>query len=122
MDIQELSKWVDEQVFAKTGEHLTSLQKSILEGVLNYQNYPKIVANIDDSYGYNYVKEEGAKLWRLLSDVFEEDIKQSNVRSILENKASSTIYNFVNSLNSNNISNSNFNICGENTKHSDNNY
>ena len=122
MDIQELSKWVDEQVFTKTGEHLTSLQKSILEGVLNYRNYPKIVANIDDSYGYNYVKEEGAKLWRLLSDVFEEDIKQSNVRSILENKASSTIYNFFNSLNSNNISNSNFNICGENTKHSDNNY
>ncbi|MFN7639912.1 MAG: ATP-binding protein [Pseudanabaena sp.] len=122
MDIQELSKCVDEQVFTKTGEHLTSLQKSILEGVLNYRNYPKIVANIDDSYGYNYVKEEGAKLWRLLSDVFEEDIKQSNVRSILENKASSTIYNFFNYLNSNNISNSNFNICGENTKHSDNNY
>ena len=121
MDIQELSKWTDEQVFAKTGEHLSSLQKSILEGVLNYQNYPKIVANIDGSYSYNFVKEEGAKLWRLLSDVFEENIKQSNVRSILENKASSTIYNFVNSLNSNNISNSNVNICGENTKRSENN-
>ncbi|GCL60784.1 AAA family ATPase [Microcystis aeruginosa] len=121
MDIQELSKWTDEQVFAKTGEHLSSLQKSILEGVLNYQNYPKIVANIDGSYSYNFVKEEGSKLWRLLSDVFEENIKQSNVRSILENKASSTIYNFVNSLNSNNISNSNVNICGENTKRSENN-
>ncbi|AOC51377.1 High-affnity carbon uptake protein Hat/HatR [Microcystis aeruginosa NIES-2481] len=125
MDIQELSKWTDEQVFAKTGEHLSSLQKSILEGVLNYQNYPKIVANIDGSYSYNFVKDEGAKLWRLLSDVFEENIKQSNVRSILENKASSTIYNFGNSaliISNPNINKSHLNICRENSQSLENEF
>lgn len=30
MDIQKLSKWTDDQVFAKTGQHLDSLHKSIL--------------------------------------------------------------------------------------------
>ncbi|ULB43884.1 ATP-binding protein [Limnospira fusiformis KN01] len=111
MDIQELSKWTDEQVFAKTGQHLDSLQKSILESVLQYQNFQKI-AN-QNGYSYDHVKKKGAKLWKLLSGVFDEAIEQSNVRSILENKAGTTIYSFFNSpqINSNNISNSHVNIC-----------
>ncbi|WP_293126736.1 NB-ARC domain-containing protein [Microcoleus sp. bin38.metabat.b11b12b14.051] len=114
MDIQELSKSTDDQVFAKTGQHLDSLQKSILESVLQHQNFQKIAVN--NGYSYDHVKKEGAKLWKLLSEVFQEDIKQGNVRSILENKAGSTIYNFVNSpqINSNTISNSHVNICREN--------
>ena len=47
--------------------------------------------------------------------------KKSNVRSILENKASSIIYHFVNSPNSNNISNSRVNICRENNPYAENN-
>ncbi len=116
MDIQELSKWTDEQVFAKTGQHLDSLQKSILESVLQRQNFQKIAGN--NGYSYDHIKREGAKLWKFLSDVFSEEIEQKNVRSILENKAGATIYNFVNSpqINSNNISNSHVNICRENSQ------
>ncbi|HBW56331.1 MAG TPA: ATPase, partial [Oscillatoriales bacterium UBA8482] len=116
MDIQELSKWTDEQVFAKTGQHLDSLQKSILESVLQRQKFQKIAGN--NGYSYDHIKREGAKLWKLLSDVFSEEIEQKNVRSILENKAGSTIYNFVNypQINSNNISNSHVNICRENSQ------
>lgn len=115
MDIKQLSKWTDEQVFAKTGQHLNSLQKTILDGVLRHQSYYKIVDNNEDNYSYDYVKEQGAELWKLLSQVFEKDIKKKNVRSILENKAGSTVYNFINSpqINSNNISNSHVNICRE---------
>lgn len=114
MDVKELSKWTDEQVFAKTGQHLDSLHKSILESVLQRQNFHKIAGN--NGYSYDHVKREGAKLWKLLSDVFSEEIEQKNVRSILENQAGSTIYNFVNSpqINSNTISNSHVNICREN--------
>lgn len=83
MDIQELSKWTDEQVFAKTGQHLDSLHKYILESVLQRQNFHKIAGN--NGYSYDHVKREGAKLWKLLSDVFSEEIEQKNVRSILEN-------------------------------------
>lgn len=116
MDIQELSKWTDEQVFAKKRQHLDSLQKSILESVLQRQNFQKIAGN--NGYSYDHIKREGAKLWKLLSDVFSKEIEQKNVRSILENKAGATIYNFVNSpqINSNNISNSHVNICRENSQ------
>ena len=115
MDIQELSKSTDDQVFAKTGQHLDSLQKSILESVLQHQNFQKIAVN--NGYSYDHIKREGAKLWKLLSEVFQEDIKQGNVRSILENKASSTIYSFGNSsliISNHNINKNHVNICREN--------
>ncbi len=115
MDVKELSKWTDEQVFAKTGQHLDSLHKSILESVLQRQNFHKIAGN--NGYSYDHVKREGAKLWKLLSDVFSEEIEQKNVRSILENKAGSTIYSFGNSsliISNPNINKSHINICREN--------
>jgi len=113
MDVEELSKWTDEQVFAKTKQHLDSLHKSILESVLQRQNFHKIAGN--NGYSYDHVKREGAKLWKLLSDVFSKDIEQKNVRSILENKAGSTINNFGNASHTiSNYINSHVNICREN--------
>ncbi|MBE9056517.1 ATP-binding protein [Sphaerospermopsis sp. LEGE 08334] len=94
MNIKELSKWADDQVFYQTGNRLSSLQKSILEGVLQSQDFCEIKDN--NGYSYDHIKREGAKLWKLLSEIFQEDIKQSNVRSILENQATSTIYNYGN--------------------------
>ncbi len=82
MDIQEVLNWTDEQVFAKTGKHLESLQKSILEGVWQHQDYYEIAENNDRSYAH--VKKEAWKLWKLLSDVIEENVKKSNVFSVLE--------------------------------------
>ncbi len=120
MNIQELSQWTDEQVFAKTGKHLDTLQKRILEGTFRRQKYP-LIASHNNPYKQDYIKEQGAKLWKLLSEVFEEEgIKQSNVHSILENKAPSTIYNFGNSspIVSSNI-NSHINICPEKTQSSE---
>lgn len=115
MDIQKLSKWTDDQVFAKTGQHLDSLHKSILESVLQRQNFHKIAGN--NGYSYDHIKREGAKLWKLLSDVFSEEIEQKNVRSILENKAGSTINNFGNySHTISNYINSHVNICRENSQ------
>lgn len=115
MDVKELSKWTDEQVFAKTGQHLDSLQKSILESVLQRQKFQKIAGN--NGYSYDHIKREGAKLWKFLSDVFSEEIEQKNVRSILENKAGSTINNFGNySHTISNYINSHVNICRENSQ------
>ncbi|MFM8296860.1 MAG: ATPase, partial [Microcystis aeruginosa] len=90
MDIQTLLEWTDKQVLEKTGKHLDSLQESILQGIWEHQDYEEIAK--DNQRSYDHIKKEAWKLWQLLSDVFQEDIKKSNVRSILENKASSTIY------------------------------
>lgn len=116
MDVKELSKWTDEQVFAQTGQHLDSLHKSILESVLQRQNFHKIAGN--NGYSYDHIKREGAKLWKLLSDVFSEEIEQKNVRSILENKAGSTINNFGNASHTiSNYINSHVNLCRENPQY-----
>ncbi|NCQ86342.1 MAG: ATP-binding protein [Microcystis aeruginosa W13-18] len=118
MDIKTLLEWTDKQVLDKTGKHLDSLQESILQGIWEHQDYEKIAK--DNQRSYDHIKKEAWKLWQLLSDVFQEDIKKSNVRSILENKASSTIYHFVN-YHCNNIGNNHINICRENNPYSENN-
>ncbi len=113
MDIQEVLQWTDEQVFAKTGKYLDSLQKAILEGTWQRHKYGEIAENYH--CGHDHVKKEAWKLWKILSDVLEvEDIKQSNIRSILESKAVSSIYNFVNSSRIiSQVNRSHINICGE---------
>lgn len=104
MDIQKVLNWTDEQVFAKTGKHLESLQKSILEGIWQHQDYYEIAENNERSY--DHVKKEAWKLWKLLSDVVGEDVKKSNVLSVLEQAEISE--NHANCLQIGNI-----NICGE---------
>jgi len=118
MDIKTLLEWTDKQVLDKTGKHLDSLQESILQGIWEHQDYEEIAK--DNQRSYDHIKKEAWKLWQLLSGVFQEDIKKSNVRSILENKASSTIYHFVN-YHCNNIGNNHINICRENNPYSENN-
>jgi hypothetical protein len=91
MDIEEALKWTDDRVFAKTGKHLDSLQKAILEGVWERETYEKI--GDDQHCSKHHVRKEAWKLWQLLSDVFEENIRKTNIRSILETGAFSYISN-----------------------------
>ena len=79
-------QWTGDRVLAKTGKPLDSLQRSILEGTLQGKKYPKIAEN--NYVSHHHVKKVGSKLWKLLSDVLEENIKQSNVRSIILKKCS----------------------------------
>ncbi|MDY6805689.1 MAG: NACHT domain-containing protein [Cyanobacteriota bacterium] len=85
MDIQEALKWTDDRVFAKTGKHLDSLHKAILEGAWERQTYEEI--GDENHSSKHHVRKEAWKLWQLLSDVFEEDVKKSNVRFIVEKGA-----------------------------------
>ncbi|MEG4493201.1 hypothetical protein [Microcoleus sp. D3_18_C4] len=110
MDIQEVLQWTDEQVFVKTGKHIDSLQSSILKEVWEGEKYHKIAKKCNRSE--DHIKQFSRKLWKMLSDVLGEDIKQSNVRSILETQALSNIYNNNGSQIVGYI-NSHINICGE---------
>ncbi len=110
MDIQEILTWTDDQVFSQTGKHLDSLQKSILEGIWQHQDYDEIATNNHRSY--NHIKKESWKLWKMLSDVFQENIKQSNVKSILETKAHYNI-NIFSASNNIKVPKNYINICPE---------
>ncbi|MEZ2236129.1 NB-ARC domain-containing protein [Microcoleus sp.] len=110
MDIEEVLQWTDEQVFVKTGKHFDSLQRCILKEVWEGERYPKIAKKCNRSE--DHIKQVARKLWKMLSEILGEDIKQSNVRSILETKALSNIYNNNGSQIVGYI-NSHINICGE---------
>ncbi|MFB2981498.1 NB-ARC domain-containing protein [Microseira sp. BLCC-F43] len=113
MDIQEVIKWTDEQVLFNTGKRLDSLQKSILEGVWQHQNYEEIAKN--NLRSYDHVKKEAWKLWKLLSDVIGEDVKKSNVCSLLEQAELSNVSSVLDCVQIG-VGNGNINICGENTR------
>jgi hypothetical protein len=104
MDIEEALKWTDDRVFAKTGKHLDSLQMAILEGVWQRETYEKI--GDDRHCSKHHVRKEAWELWQILSKVFGEDVKKSNVRAIVEHGVFSY---FNDGLIANNI-----NFCNEN--------
>jgi hypothetical protein len=67
MDIQQAIKWTDDRVFEKTGKHLDSLQRTILEGTLENLTYKQVAENYHCSK--DHTKRVASDLWRLLSDV-----------------------------------------------------
>jgi hypothetical protein len=116
MTTEELLQWADDLVFAKTEKHLDSVEMAILEGTWQGLKYEEIAKTCNRSK--SHVKNIGAELWKMLSDVLGEDIKQSNVRSVLERKAVSNIYNYGKSLEIvSSYINSPINICPENSKY-----
>lgn len=82
MDIQESIQWTNDQVLKKTGKHLDSLQRTILAGALEQKTYQQVAKDYHCSK--DHAKRVASELWRLLSDVLDEDVKKTNVKSILE--------------------------------------
>lgn len=86
MNFEEAFSIADSSVFEKTGKHLSDVEKIILEGAWNGQNYEKIA----DAAGYSpdYIRGDAApKFWKLLSEAFGEQVKKTNFRAALERKA-----------------------------------
>ncbi|MFB8796935.1 MAG: NB-ARC domain-containing protein [Microcoleus sp.] len=84
MDVQEVLRFADNMVFAKTGEHLDDLQKAILLGAWKGQKYSQIAETSYCSEGH--IRNIASKLWKRLSNVLDEDVTQSNLRSALERR------------------------------------
>ncbi len=118
MTTEELLHWADDIVFTKTGKHLDSVEMAILEGTWQGLKYEEIGKSCYRSK--SHVKNIASKLWKTLSDLLGEDINKMNVRSILERKAVSSIYNYGNcsQIVTSNI-NSPINICGEKRRYSE---
>ena len=89
MDSPQILQFVDEAVCAKTGKHLNNLQRGIISGILKRQRY----ADVAETYGYSsqHVKKASHELLQMLSEVFGEQVKKSNLESVIERQINQNI-------------------------------
>ncbi|MEG4029710.1 hypothetical protein QUA06_15995 [Microcoleus sp. POL8_C6] len=89
MDSPQILQFVDRSVCANTGKHLNNLQRKIIAGILNRKKY----ADVAETYGYSsqHVKKASHELLQMLSEVFGEQVKKSNLESVLERQINQNI-------------------------------
>jgi hypothetical protein len=103
MNVNELLQFVDRLVLDKTGKHLDDVQKAVIEGTYQRETYDEIAQKCHITK--NHASDVGSELWKILSDILNEEIKKSNFRSNLEriyiksSDTSSNIYNINGSHN-----------------------
>lgn len=106
MDTQEVLKFADELVFAKTGKHLDTLQEAILRGTVQGKKYSKIAEENNCTQGH--VKDVASEFWKIFSEILGEEVSKSNFRATLERLRFSNISNVGDYVQIANI-----NICGD---------
>ena len=83
-DCKIIVRLTDSAVFSRTGKHLSSTEVLVLEGTWKGLKYPQIAT--ENGYASEYLRNDvGPKLWKRLSEAFEEKICKANVRIVLEN-------------------------------------
>ncbi|MGB7710420.1 MAG: hypothetical protein WBL95_12960 [Microcoleus sp.] len=89
MDTPQILQFVDQAVCAKTRKHLNNLQRGIISGILKRQRY----ADVAETYGYSsqHVKKASYELLQMLSEVFGEQVKKSNLESVIERQINQNI-------------------------------
>jgi len=108
MELKEVLRFADDKVFSKTGKHLDDLQEAILKEALQGRKYATKIAQ-DRACSEGYVRVAASELWKILSDVFGEEVSKVNVRAILER---AKFYNSPSAIGRDHVTN-NVNICQE---------
>ena len=98
MDVTEILQFVDSLVYEHTGKHLNDVQRAVVEGAYQRKTYSEIGEN--NNFHTNHLSDVGGNLWKLLSEILDEDVKKKNFRSTLDRV-------YINSS-------QNPNICGNN--------
>ncbi len=109
MELKEVLRFADEKVFSKTGKHLDDLQEAILKEAIQGRKYATKVAQ-DRDCSEGYVRVAASELWKILSDVFGEEVSKVNVRAILER---AKFYNSPSAILSNHVTFNHVNVCQE---------
>ncbi|HEY9864285.1 MAG TPA: NB-ARC domain-containing protein [Candidatus Obscuribacterales bacterium] len=109
MELKEVLRFADEKVFSKTGKHLDDLQEAILKEAIQGRKYATKVAQ-DRDCSEGYVRVAASELWKILSDVFDEEVSKGNVRAILER---ANFYNSPSAILSNHVTFNHVNVCQE---------
>ena len=88
-DCKIIVRLTDSAVFSRTGKHLSSTEVLVLEGTWKGLKYPQIAT--ENGYASEYLRNDvGPKLWKRLSEAFEEKICKPNVRIVLETRLLNT--------------------------------
>lgn len=111
MDLQEVLQLTDDLIFAKTGRHLYSLQRAILEGTLKGQKYSEIAKTCRRRY--HHVRKEARELWKLISEELGEEVRKSNFRAAMERHQTFNISHYGRFGQSNFVSEGSINFCTE---------
>lgn len=83
MNVEEVIKTIDDILLTNTRQHLKDVESIILRGAWQAKTYEQIADTCDYSLGY--IKQVAApKLWKLLSEVLQQDISKTNFRFIIE--------------------------------------
>ena len=85
---EDVLNWADNLIFNQTREHLSEVQKKILEGTWQGKKYWQIAEELHCSE--SKVKEKAAKLWKKLREELGKDLKKSNFRYMVEEKYSAS--------------------------------
>jgi hypothetical protein len=106
MNVTELLHFADHVVFTQTGKHLNNLQKEVLQGVWNDEDYEKIAETVHKDE--QYIRNIASELWQVLSKSLGEKVNKSNLKTAIERQiiiSSNIAQDF--------ISIGNINICHE---------
>lgn len=83
MNWVEVVRVIDTEVFNKIQRHLKEVEKIVLHGAWQGKTYEQMEETCQ--YSLSYLKQAaGPRLWKLLSEVFEENISKTNFRVVLE--------------------------------------
>ncbi len=107
MDIKEVLRFADDLVLAKTGKHLDRLQESVLHASWQGKRYSQLAKEFHCTE--RHVGNIASKLWKIMSEILEENVNKSTFKSAIER------YQISNSSfgNFNLVEKSSINVCAE---------
>jgi WD40 repeat protein len=85
MDLEQAIALTNQLVYRQVGRYLSDLEQIIFIGAWRNQTYEQIA----DAQGYSvkYLKDDsGRKLWKLLTQAFNQSVNKTNFRSIIERR------------------------------------
>jgi WD40 repeat protein len=88
-DLEKIIEFVDNKVYGKMQRHLRDVEVWIFKGSWVGKKYDEIAQT--HNYTSQYLQQDiGPRFWKLLSDVFQEQVSKRNFRTVLERHLRST--------------------------------
>ena len=98
MNLEIALQFIDAALLAKQKRKLNSLEISILRGSWQGQTYEQIAESSE--YSFNYLmRDVGPKFWRLLTEVFGENVNKNNIQKVVNKLYKTSNFSFKKTAN-----------------------